>query len=47
MAISNQQVIDKLNEIFPGAIQKEEQSDMLTLHITKEKMHDVIKWLKM
>lgn len=46
MAISNQQVHDKLKEVFQGAILKEEQSDMLTLHIAKDKIHDVIKWLK-
>jgi NADH-quinone oxidoreductase subunit C len=46
MAISNQEVHEKLNQIFPGAILKEEQSDMLTLHVAKDKVHDIIKWLK-
>ena len=46
MAISNQQVHDKLAELFPGAILKEEQGDMLTLHIAKDKLHELIKWLK-
>jgi len=47
MAISNQQVNDKLNEVFPGAIHKsEELYGMLTLTIAKDKMHEVIKWLK-
>lgn len=47
MAISNQQVNDKLNEVFPGAIlTTEEPYGMLTLTVSKDKMHEVIKWLK-
>lgn len=47
MALTNQQVATALSEAFPGAVLKtEEPYGMLTLEISKEKIKDVITWLK-
>lgn len=47
MAITPQQVIDRINASMPGAIvTRQEGTDILTLEITKEKAHDLIEWLK-
>lgn len=47
MAITAQQVIDKINTSLPGAIvAQQEGTDILTLEVTKDKVHALIEWLK-
>ena len=47
MALTPQQVIDKINTNFPGAIvAQQEGTDILTLEVHREKVHEMIAFLK-
>lgn len=45
MALTNQQVADKINAVLPGAIlHQEEPFGMLTLEISKDKIFELMQW---
>lgn len=47
MALTQQQVIDKINASLAGAIvHQQEPADMLTLEVNREKIHQLIEWIK-
>lgn len=47
MALTNQQVLDKLTQTFPGMVlHNEEPFGLLTIEIPKEKVHELFAWFK-